>query len=861
MAKKIAFGGLVALLVLGGVGVFVSHVNAQTVAGVCGTTAPDVCTPGTATNASVQFATAGDYYTWDCIGPNNGPITTGCTYNPATQGPAGPVTNTGTGASCTANSQCATGFACLGTGQCTAVACGQTDPCGTGDTCQNGDSAQAVCVPSQSTVGACEMTDNCNVFQGQVCHNPGTPSSYCGLPTGGSGSSVGGLFSSIPGASAGCTGDFTHNLAAAQACNALFQQEATALGYTASCNLSTITGADPTTAETICAGEGLPNNPACLASLATGYEAACTVSGNGSLGALNGSYIPYAVIGYSGEVNGSSVNTWYQLGSGASTGSGSTGGTGTTGTGSTGAGTTGGTGTTGNGNGATPGAGSTVPNSGNSNPALTSALNGFSSVLNDVLSQVGLNGLTLPGVAGGGGATTGVGTGATGGTTGTTGAGTGATGTTGGTCANSAEATITSSVATLQGLATVLTAGNVSAGVLASVQNLINAIAGVLNALSGCIGSGGGATGTTGTTGGGGTGTTGTTSGVAFTINGVTSGLNLAVGQAWTLSITSNLLNAPVTLCAIDNNGVQSCTPGYGSTDGNGAWTLSKAAAPGTVGNWQEWAEVGTALTQSNHISFTVSAATTNTGAPTFTINGLTSGVTLTVGQTWSLGVTSNLPNTAVTLCAIDNNGVQSCTPGFGSTGANGAWTLTNATAPTTVGTWQEWAELGTGSVESNNITFNVTATGTATNSGPCNMNSNCNVFQGQVCKNAGTPQSYCTLPNSTTPNATIASIFVSAGVPASEQGICPGLPAGNIADMNTCNAIFTAQAIALGYNAPTCNYTVQTLPGAQTTYDAACTLSGNGLLGSINGSFIPWAVVGYSGGTTGSGASTWYQL
>ena len=84
------------------------------------------------------------------------------------------------------------------------------------------------------------------------------------------------------------------------------------------------------------------------------------------------------------------------------------------------------------------------------------------------------------------------------------------------------------------------------------------------------------------------------------------------VGYPWTLSIISNLPNAAVILCAIDNHDVQTCTPGYGSTNANGDWTLNGSFDPSTVGPWEEWAQLtddGQTIS-SNHINFNVAAFT-----------------------------------------------------------------------------------------------------------------------------------------------------------------------------------------------------------------------------------------------------------
>ena len=186
-----------------------------------------------------------------------------------------------------------------------------------------------------------------------------------------------------------------------------------------------------------------------------------------------------------------------------------------------------------------------------------------------------------------------------------------------------------------------------------------------------------------------------------LTINGATWG-NFTVGQAWNLHVASNIANTSFNMCAVHPNGVQDCTPASqltgswsGSTDGSGNWTMSSSFPSSTIGNWTEWAQFPDGTT-SNHITFTVSQPALSAS---FTINDGTSG-NYTVGQNWTLNMTSNQPNAAINLCAIHPNGVRDCTMATqlnltASTNANGGWTGYGTFPASSVGSWTEWVCFG----------------------------------------------------------------------------------------------------------------------------------------------------------------------
>ena len=108
-----------------------------------------------------------------------------------------------------------------------------------------------------------------------------------------------------------------------------------------------------------------------------------------------------------------------------------------------------------------------------------------------------------------------------------------------------------------------------------------------------------------------------------LTINNQTTG-SFKVGDAWTLRVATDPrmgANQPVTICAKDtvnpSHPTTSCTPAGqmslpANADTSGNWTGPGSFPASTIGNWIEYAKVGSGSTQviSNDISFTVNAAT-----------------------------------------------------------------------------------------------------------------------------------------------------------------------------------------------------------------------------------------------------------
>src|SRR3989338_2247631 len=73
------------------------------------------------------------------------------------------------------------------------------------------------------------------------------------------------------------------------------------------------------------------------------------------------------------------------------------------------------------------------------------------------------------------------------------------------------------------------------------------------------------------------------------------------VGDSWELNITTSpvIANAPVELCGIQDGTDLGCT-NFGSTDGNGRWSLSGSHDSSVIGFWAEWAKInGTVLSSS----------------------------------------------------------------------------------------------------------------------------------------------------------------------------------------------------------------------------------------------------------------------
>lgn len=232
---------------------------------------------------------------------------------------------------------------------------------------------------------------------------------------------------------------------------------------------------------------------------------------------------------------------------------------------------------------------------------------------------------------------------------------------------------LASTIQTLQGVDATLSAGNVPANVLSAMQNVIAAAEQLLAQLEACAG---GST-TPSTTNSSNPSSANDTSNIGWTPNGPTgsgsadlvpqleiNGATYAsypIGTAWTLKLTSNMPNTSFTICDI-NNGNQSCTPNWGTTDANGSWTSSGSFAPDTAGSWTEWVNFPNGQS-SPIIVFTVTGGGTTgagaTTAPTTTnIAPTTTGTTVAPNGTFpatilvtatSLNVRS-APNTAASL-------------------------------------------------------------------------------------------------------------------------------------------------------------------------------------------------------------------
>ncbi len=170
-------------------------------------------------------------------------------------------------------------------------------------------------------------------------------------------------------------------------------------------------------------------------------------------------------------------------------------------------------------------------------------------------------------------------------------------------------------------------------------------------------------------------------------VSGV-SGNSYQVWQVWNLSLSSALPNTAFSICAIDNRGVQSCTP-EGTTNAGGGWSAFGTFSSGSVGNWTEWILFPSQSLLSNKVSFTVAGSGAGSAQLSISVPGA-SGNAYHLDDTWSLQLSSSFANAPFSMCAINNHGVQSCTP-WGSTNPYGGWTGTGTFGSSTVGSWTEW--------------------------------------------------------------------------------------------------------------------------------------------------------------------------
>lgn len=205
------------------------------------------------------------------------------------------------------------------------------------------------------------------------------------------------------------------------------------------------------------------------------------------------------------------------------------------------------------------------------------------------------------------------------------------------------------------------------------------------------------------------------------------------------------------------------------------------------------------------------------------------------VGESWTLTLSSNMPNQPVSICGEQNSNQQTCTP-FGTTDADGNWTDSGTFGAGTAGTWKEWIQFTNSGVQSTEIDFSVANAPAPTIS--CYANDNCNTIQGQICFNPGQTSSYCGLPGgsgvsaSNSGSQSISQILSAAG----HAGVCQGDVIHSASDAQNCETLFLQQADALGYTSSQCApLTLENYGAASANpyYISSCTLSGNGVLGA----------------------------
>jgi hypothetical protein len=137
-------------------------------------------------------------------------------------------------------------------------------------------------------------------------------------------------------------------------------------------------------------------------------------------------------------------------------------------------------------------------------------------------------------------------------------------------------------------------------------------------------------------------------------------------------------------------------TSGQGTDWGVPAGTYTYCIK-GVNSDWTETNCLATATT-------IVNSSNQSTPAASLTINGVTSG-SFKVGDSWTLRINSNIPNSVVQICATQNNTNLGCT-NYGNTNSSGAWSLSGTFYSSVIGSWVEYAKVG--STNSNNINFTV---------------------------------------------------------------------------------------------------------------------------------------------------------
>jgi len=150
----------------------------------------------------------------------------------------------------------------------------------------------------------------------------------------------------------------------------------------------------------------------------------------------------------------------------------------------------------------------------------------------------------------------------------------------------------------------------------------------------------------------------------SFTING-SAAASFAVGDSWTLQLSSALVNKPFSVCAIHPDGEKDCTPsaqfgGTGATDQEGNWSLAGSFGEASIGYWKEWVCFGavsacnaqnTTAQVSNQIAFAVDAGVSGsapTPAPTSTPPIPSGSGTTLIGPYFWGGSLINIPSSGI---------------------------------------------------------------------------------------------------------------------------------------------------------------------------------------------------------------------
>ncbi|HPT28808.1 MAG TPA: IPT/TIG domain-containing protein, partial [Bryobacteraceae bacterium] len=210
-----------------------------------------------------------------------------------------------------------------------------------------------------------------------------------------------------------------------------------------------------------------------------------------------------------------------------------------------------------------------------------------------------------------------------------------------------------------------------------------------------------------------------TTGNVIVTINGYSSnGVMFTVTVAETVS-TPSIPSGPTS--GLTNGNYTYTTGGSVSSLGNpvqylfnwGDGTNSGWLPIGTTSASKAWISAGTwgitaqARSVPNPTVVSAISAPRNVSVVSGYANFSSSGSSFHTYDNWTLWLSTNVPNTWFTMCAI-HNGNQSCTPNWGQTDANGNWSSASYFPPGNAGSWQEWVVFPTLGVTSNTITFSV---------------------------------------------------------------------------------------------------------------------------------------------------------